>query len=105
MPGHLPPNRPADVTERPPPGSFRHRYRERLAASERKGSVGPGRIARTVVLGMLALSAVLFYVVREMGVELVQLREYALVSVLFIGAVILSGALVGALIAVIRTRR
>jgi len=54
---------------------------------------------------MLALSAVLFYVVREMGVELVQLREYALVSVLFIGAVILSGALVGALIAVIRTRR
>ncbi len=93
------------MTPRPPPGSFRHRYRERRVATERKGSVGAGRLARSVVLGMLALAAVMFYIVREMGVEIAQLRDHALVSVLFIGTVIAVGALAGALIAAIRSRR
>lgn len=92
------------MTERPPPESFRHRYRERLTASERKGSMGPGRLARTVVLAVMALSAVMFYVVREMGVEIGQLWQYALVSLLFVGVIIVVGALVGALLTVIRSR-
>ncbi len=93
------------MTERPPEESFRHRYRERLAASERKGAMGPGRLARTVVLAVMALSAVMFYAVREMGVEITQLREYALTSLLFVGAVILIGAVFGALLALFRGRR
>lgn len=93
------------MTERPPKESFRHRYRERLVATERKGAMGPGRIARTVVLAMLALAAVMFYAVREMGVDVVELREYALASGLFVGAVIVSGALIGALVAFVRGRR
>ena len=95
----------ASVTERPPEESFRHRYRERLAATERKGAMGPGRLARTVVLAVMALSAVMFYAVREMGVEITQLREYALVSLLFVGAVIVIGAIIGALLALLRGRR
>jgi hypothetical protein len=93
------------VTERRPEESFRHRYRERLAATERKGVMGPGRLARTVVLAVMALSAVMFYAVREMGVEITQLREYALVSLLFVGAVIVIGALFGVLLALLRGRR
>jgi len=93
------------LTERPSKESFRHRYRERRVASERKGAMGPGRIARTAVLAMLALAALMFYAVREMGVEITQLREYALVSLLFVGAVILIGAIIGALLALLRARR
>ena len=67
--------------------------------------MGPGRLARTVVLAVMALSAVMFYAVREMGVEITQLREYALVSLLFVGAVIVIGAMFGVLLALLRGRR
>lgn len=88
-----------------PETSFRHRYRQRVNTSERKGAMGQQRLTRTVVLAALTLMAVLVYAVREMGVDAEQLRQFALLSLVFVVVTMGGGIVVGGVVALIRRWR
>ena len=72
-PGGTPPRREPPAGS---PGSYRQRYRRKPDA-DRGAPVRLATVARTLVLGSLALGAALLYLVRELGADPEELLDYA----------------------------
>jgi len=80
----------------------RTRGRRRSAAPGRSGGK---RLARTILLGALAAAAALVWIARELDLDEGELLGYAATSLLLVAFLVLSGAVLGGLIWLVRRQR
>lgn len=84
------------------PDSYRYRYRQKPDADSR-APIRLSAITRTVVLASVAFAAILFYLVRDMGLDASQLLGYARAAVVFVGTFLFAGTLLGGSFVLLRT--
>jgi hypothetical protein len=83
------------------PDSYRYRYREKPDADQRS-PLKLATITRTVVLASVAFGAILLYLVRDLGMDSGELLGYAKSALLFTGAFLSAGVILGALVVLLR---
>lgn len=59
---------------------------------------GGGRLARTIVLGAVAVAFAIYWLAAELGLDRDELLGYAAVSVLFVGVLVVLGLVLGVLV-------
>jgi hypothetical protein len=87
--------------DRPAPGSYRHRYREKPDA-DKGAPIRSSRLARTIALGSALMFAVLLYLVREIGMDPAELLRYARQSVVFVATFLIGGIALGLIIVLLK---
>lgn len=87
--------------DRPSPGSYRHRYREK-PDTDRGAPFSSRRVARTIALGSALMFAALMYLVREIGMDPAELLRYARQAVVFVLTFLVGGVLLGLVIVLLK---
>jgi NhaP-type Na+/H+ or K+/H+ antiporter len=61
-----------------------------------------GRLARTIVLGAVAVAFAIYWLAAELGLDRDELLGYAAASVLLVGVLVVLGLVLGALVSLAR---